>query len=140
MYGMQQSGGLGAVAGAATPWALPIAGISALAGLFGGSTYKPPDASMLRRQFGPGALSGDTTQLFQFLLRSPQFQNMLNQNAIQGQQFQRDLSQGLAQRGLSTSGIGTIANAAGQSAVSSGALGLRGDLFNQAGSLAQQNL
>lgn len=117
-----------------------IAGASALSGLFGGGQYRPPDPSTLRRQFGPGALSGDTTQLFQFLLKSPQFQALLNQNAIQGQQFQGNLAQGLAQRGLSTSGIGTIANAAGQSAVSSGALGLRAGLFNQAGDMAQQNL
>jgi hypothetical protein len=65
---------------------------------------------------------------------------MLQQNSIQGSQFQNNLAGNLAQRGLSTSGIGSIANAAGASAISSGELGLRGGLFGTAGSLAQQNL
>ena len=125
---------------------IPLAAIGAgaglLGGLFGGGAKGPTglDPATLQKFFGAGALSGDITQLYQLLARSPQFQQMLLQNSIQGQQFQGDLSAGLAQRGLSTSGIGTIANAAGQSAISSGELGLRGGLFGSAGSLAQQNL
>lgn len=125
---------------------IPLAAIGAGAGLLGGllgGGQKGPtglDPATLQKFFGAGALSGDITQLYQLLAKSPQFQQMLLQNSIQGQQFQGDLSAGLAQRGLSTSGIGTIANAAGQSAISSGELGLRGGLFGSAGSLAQQNL
>jgi hypothetical protein len=125
---------------------LPIAaigaGLGALGGLLGGGPKGPTglDANTLSRLFGAGALGGDITQLYSLLAKSPQFQSVLNQNAIQGSQFQNDLAGGLAQRGLNTSGIGTIANAAGASARSSGELGLRGGLFGTAGSLAQQNL
>jgi hypothetical protein len=124
------------------PLAAIGAGAGLLGGLLGGGQKGPTglDPGTLNKFFGAGALSGDITQLYQLLSRSPQFQQMLLQNSIQGQQFQGDLSAGLAQRGLSTSGIGTIANAAGQSAISSGELGLRGGLFGSAGSLAQQNL
>jgi hypothetical protein len=90
--------------------------------------------------FGPQVLSHDTNQLYQMLSQSPQFASLLGQNAVQGQQFQGNLSSSLAQRGLSTSGIGSIAGAAGQSAIQSGESALRGGLFGQAGSLAQQNL
>lgn len=124
------------------PLAAVGAGLGALGGLFGGGNKGPTglDAQTLSRLFGAGALGGDITQLYQLLSKSPQFQQMMLQNSIQGQQFQGDLSAGLAQRGLNTSGIGTIANAAGQSAISSGELGLRGGLFGTAGNLAQQNL
>jgi hypothetical protein len=124
------------------PLAAIGAGAGILSGLLGGGQKGPTglDANTLSRLFGSGALSGDISQLYKLLSQSPQFQQMLLQNSIQGQQFQGNLSSGLAQRGLNTSGIGTIANAAGQSATSAGELGLRGGLFGQAGSLAQQNL
>ena len=122
--------------------ALAIAGLGTLGGLLGGRPKGPTglDPGTLQNFFGAGALSGDITQLYQLLAKSPQFQQMLLQNSIQGSQFQNNLGAGLAQRGLSTSGIGTIANAAGASATSSGELGLRGGLFGTAGNLAQQNL
>lgn len=88
-------------------------------------------ASLDLSQFGPGALSADTMKLFQFLSQSPEFQAMLGQNAQAGQQFGSNLTAGLSQRGLQTSGIGTIANAAGQSATSAGESALRGGLFGQ---------
>ena len=91
-------------------------------------------------QFGPSALSADTLKLFQFLLQSPEFQNILGQNALAGQQFSTNLAQGLGQRGLSTSGIGTIANAAGQSATAFNEGALRGGLFGQAQGNALQML
>lgn len=124
------------------PLALAGAGIGGIMGLLGGGPKGPTglDPATLNKFFGAGALSGDITQLYQLLSKSPQFQQMLLQNSIQGQQFQGNLASGLAQRGLNTSGIGTIANAAGQSSISSGELGLRGGLFGQAGNLAQQNL
>jgi hypothetical protein len=123
-------------------WPLIGAGAGVLAGLLGGSGQQGNkiDAATLQRLFGSGALSKDTTGLYQMLLKSPQFQSLLSQNAVQGSQFQNNLAGGLAARGLNTSGIGTIANAAGASAIQTGDLGLRGGLFGQAGSMAQQNL
>jgi len=109
-----------------------------LGSLFGGK--KLPDAATLKRLFGPGALSGDTQQLYDFLSRSPQFQGVLSQNNVNAATFQNNLASNLGARGLSTSGIGSIAMAAGQSAGQFGEQALRGGLFGQAGDLAQQNL
>ena len=126
--------------------AIPIAAIGAGAGLLasifggGGQSGNKLDAATLQKLFGSGALSRDTQGLYKMLLSSPQFQQLLSQNAAQGSQFQNSLAGGLAQRGLNTSGIGTIANAAGASAIQTGDLGLRGGLFGQAGNMAQQNL
>jgi len=122
------------------PLLLAGAGASLLGGLLGGGGKKAPSAGDLSKMFGANALSGDTMKLYQLLSQSPQFKNLLTQNSVTGAQFGNDLSAGLAQRGLSTSGIGTIAGAAGRSAVSTGESSLRGGLFGTAGNLAQQNL
>lgn len=119
--------------------ALIMGGSSLLGGLFG-QHKSGLDAATLQRLFGPGALEGDTLKLYQMLSTSPQFRQMLLQNSIHGEQFQNNLASGLGARGLSTSGIGTIANAAGQSAISSGESSLRGGLFGQAQEGAMQNL
>lgn len=90
-------------------------------------------------QFTPDMLSSDTQKLFQLLAQSPMFQSMLQQNALAGQQLGSNVQAGLAQRGLNTSGIGTLANAAAQSATSFGETGIRGDLFHSALMAALQN-
>jgi hypothetical protein len=123
------------------PWAEAglTGGLSLLGSLFG---PKGPDMSpeTLNRLFGPGALSGDTMKLYQMLAQSPQFRQLMLQNSIQGGQFQNNLAQGLGQRGLSTSGIGTIANAAGNSAIQTGQTALQGGLFGEAGDMAMKDL
>lgn len=134
---------VGGVAATATKTAFPIFGaLGAVGGilgsLFGGQ--KPPSANDLRRLFGPGALAGDTQQLYQFLSQSPQFRQQLSQNLINASGFEHNLRGGLAARGLTTSGVGTIATAAGQSAGQYGEQALRGGLFGTAGDMAQQNL
>lgn len=89
--------------------------------------------------FTPDMLSGDTQKLFQLLAQSPMFQAMLQQNALAGQQLGSNVQAGLAARGLNTSGIGTLANSAAQSATSFGETGIRGDLFHTALMTALQN-
>lgn len=139
--GSSNPGGvLQAMGGAINPLQWLLTGGGILGGLLSGNQGPDMSAGTLNRLFGPGALSGDTQQLYQMLSQSPQFRQMLLQNSIQGGQFQNNLAQGLGQRGLSTSGIGTVANAAGQSAISSGQTALQGGLFGQAGNMAQQNL
>ena len=120
--------------------ALGLGGMSLLGGLFGGNKGKGLDAATLQRLFGPEAISSETMKLYQMLAQSPQFRQMLLQNSIQGSQFQNQLSGNLAQRGLSTSGIGSIANAAGQSATQTGETSLRGGLFGQAMDTTMQSL
>lgn len=97
-------------------------------------------AQELQQKFGTGALQGDVLRLYQMLAQSPQFQEAMNQNALSGAQLSSQLNTSLSQRGLSTSGIGTVAGALGGSASSFGASALRGGLFGTAGNLAAENL
>jgi len=97
-------------------------------------------ARELSTKFGVGAQVNDTMRMYQMLLNSPYFQQSLNMNAQSGAQLSSNLNQSLAQRGLNTSGIGTISSAMGKSAASFGDAALRGGLFGQAGNAASQNL
>jgi len=97
-------------------------------------------ANQLSQYFGPTQLGANTNQLYQLLARSPQFQQALTQNYQAAGNFQNNLAAGLGQRGLSTSGIGTVANAMGSSAGTAGEASLRGGLFGQAGNMALENL
>lgn len=138
----QTAGGGGGAAGGGFDWSKLLSGGGALGAIlgsiFGGS--KGIDPKELARLFGPGALSGDTMQLYKFLAASPQFQQQLSQNLITSGQFSNNLAANLGARGLNTTGIGAIAGAAGQSAYASGEQALRGGLFGTASDIAQQNL
>ena len=115
-------------------------GLSLLGGLFGGSQNKGLSSEELSRKFGPDVLGAETLKLYNFLAQSPQFRQLLLQNSIQGSQFQNQLSGSLAQRGLSTSGIGSIAGAAGKSAIQTCESALRGGLFGEAMQTSLQSL
>src|SRR5258706_9277568 len=97
-------------------------------------------ANQLNSLFGSGALQGDTLSMYHFLANTPQFQQLLQQNSVTGSQFQNSLQGNLSARGLSTTGIGSIAGAAGQSAVATGEQALRGGLFGTAAQTSLQNL
>lgn len=97
-------------------------------------------AKDLAQKFGVGQQSNDTLRMYQMLLQSPQFQQAMTENNLAGAQASNDISSGLAQRGLSTSGIGTVAGALGKSASAFGGSALKGGLFGQAGNMAMQNL
>ncbi len=97
-------------------------------------------AGDLAKKFGVGQMTTDTQKLYQFLLSSPQFQQAMTENNLAGAQASSDITAGLSQRGLSTSGIGTVAGALGKSASAFGGSALKGGLFGTAGSMATQNL
>jgi hypothetical protein len=97
-------------------------------------------AKDLASKFGVGAMTSDTQRLYQFLLASPQFQQAMTENNLAGATASNNISAGLAQRGMSTSGIGTVSSALGQSAAAFGGSALKGGLFGTAGSMASQNL
>jgi hypothetical protein len=118
------------------------AGIGALGGIlgsiFGGK--KQPGAKDLERMFGPGALTGDIQKIYAMLSKSPQFAQLLSQSNINATGFEHNLRGSLGARGLTSSGVGSIATAAGQSAAATGEQALRGGLFSTASDVAQQNL
>jgi hypothetical protein len=97
-------------------------------------------AKELNQKFGTVPLTGDIMRLYSMLASSPQFQEAMSQNALAGQALSSNLNASLGARGLSTSGIGSVASALGSSASSFGAGALRGGLFGTAGSLASENL
>lgn len=132
------TGGAGVASTALNPLALGGIGLGAITSLFGGR--KTPSAGDLRKHFGPGALSQDTMMLYRMLANSPAFRATLAQNAAVGSRFSNQLTSNLAQRGLTTSGIGSVAQAAGKQAISTGETGLRGGLFQTAQEGAMQNL
>lgn len=138
----QTSGGSSSGAAGGFDWSKLFGGIGAggsiLGAIFG--QQKGIDPKELEKLFGPGALSGDITKLYQALASSPQFQQQLSQNLINSSQFANNLQANLGARGLNTTGIGAIAGAAGQSAYASGEQALRGGLFGTASDIAQQNL
>jgi len=130
----------GVAAKAATPWlALGGIGTGLLGGLFG-KKKKAPSAGDINSMFGAGALSRNTLSLYNMLAQSPQFRNALSQNALAGSRLSAGITGGLANRGLTTSGIGTVAQQLGGSAGAFGEGALMGGLFGTAGGMAEQNL
>lgn len=109
-----------------------------LSGLLG--RRKTPDAKDLNKKFGVGQLAGDTQLLYKMLASSPMFRSALLGNAATGSRFSNDLSASLQARGLGSTGIGSIAGAAGNQAISAGETALRGGLFQTAQQGALENL
>lgn len=97
-------------------------------------------ADQLNQYFGPGVLGGNIQQIYQMLLASPAFQNMLNQYGLQGSQLSQNLTAGLAQRGLTGTGVGTVAQNLGNAVPGFMQTQARGDLYGQAFQAALQNL
>lgn len=98
------------------------------------------DAGKFGRMFGPQQLGMDTMALYRMLMMSPMFQQMMTNASLQGNQLSQNMTQGLAQRGLTTSGIGTMANAMGKSAPGFFMQQARSGLFSTAMENAMQNL
>lgn len=123
------------------PMAVPLAsmGVGLLGGLFNKGS-KVPSLEELMSQFGPGALTRNTTQIYDFLKNSPQFMDALNKNALAGANLSNSINQNLGARGLTTTGVGSIASSLGANASAFGASALRGGLFGQAMEAGQNNL
>lgn len=123
------------------PLGVPLAsmGVGLLGGLFN-KTAKPPSLQELMDQFGTGALTRNTQQMYDFLKTSPQFMDLLNKNAAAGANLSNSLNHNLAARGLTTTGVGSIASALGANATAFNESSLRGGLFGQAMDASQNNL
>lgn len=132
----------GAAAGIASSGLNPLSLIGIGGGLISGllGRRKIPGANELSKKFGVGVLSQDTLRLYQMLSQSPAFRATLAQNSATGSQFANQLQGSLQARGLGTSGIGSVASAAGNQAISTGETALRGGLFGTAQGGAMQNL
>lgn len=103
-----------------------------LGGLLGKKQNPTIDPAVLKRLFGPDALSGETQQLYQLLLNSPAFSQMMNQAAMQGSNVANQTQANLARAGLGSTPYGGFLNAAGQGYGGTLQRGAKADLFMQA--------
>jgi len=95
-------------------WPLLIGGgASLLGGLLGKKQNPTIDLNVLKKLFGPQALSSETQQLYQMLLNSPAFSQMMNQAALQGQTTANNTRANLASSGLSGTPYGSFLRGAG---------------------------
>jgi len=117
-----------------------LSGAGFLGSLLGGGRERAPSAQQLNQQFGPEQLAQNQQQLFRMLASSPAFRNILQQQAQQGQQLGQNITAGLARRGLTTSGIGTIGSALGGAAGGFAQSQARAGLSSSALNASQQNL
>lgn len=97
-------------------------------------------AGQLYGAFGPQQGIAGTNLLYQQLLSSPAFQSLLQNYTLQGSNLGQNLTAGLARRGLTGTGVGTIAQSMGQSAGGFAQTGARGQLYQDAMQQAFQNL
>jgi hypothetical protein len=97
-------------------------------------------ANQVNTLFGPQQQAMDTQRLYSMLMGSPAFQSMLQNYSLQGNQLGANLTAGLARRGLTGTGVGTVAQGMGQSAAGFAQTGARGDLWQQAMQMALQSL
>lgn len=89
---------------------------------------------------GPEAISNDTNALFQLMVGSPMFQNMMRGLVQSGSQMNTGFQSALGRTGLSSSGVGAAASGLAKSATGNAIAGARGDLFAQALQTALQAL
>lgn len=94
-------------------WPLILSGALTAGGALLGKSERPTiDPEMLKMLFGPGALAGDTQQLYQMLLNSPVFSQLMNSASLQGTQLGQNMRARLGQAGIPGSPLGAFADAA----------------------------
>src|SRR3972149_5083686 len=98
------------------------------------------EVSYLSQFFGPGALAGDYSKLYSLLLSSPGFQNVLSNMSIQGTNLSQNLTANLARRGLTGTGVGTVAQSLGQAVPGFMQQQAKAGLSQEALQAAMQNL
>lgn len=97
-------------------------------------------ANQLSQLYGTGPLGQDTQALFRLLMQSPMWQQMMVNASLQGNALGRNLTNSFAQRGLTTTGVGTVAQNMGNSATGFMQTQMQGDLWAKALAAAMQNL
>jgi hypothetical protein len=97
-------------------------------------------ANQVNTAFGPQQQAFDTQKLYAMLMGSPAFQAMLQNYSLQGNQLGQNLTAGMAKRGMTGTGVGTVMQGMGQSAAGFGQTQARGDLWQQAMQMALQSL
>lgn len=122
---------------------LALQALSATGGILG-KKRKHIDPEMLRQRFGPGAVSKDTIELANYILNSPQGQQLLANAAESGQQFENNVNANAASAGLAgpggSSGTGVFATSAGTQAQSGFERAIKGNVYQAALPIAAQGV
>lgn len=121
-------------------WAPIIGGALTAAGTYLGREERPTiDPEMLKRLFGPGAISGDTQEFYRNLLNSPAFADLMRSANVQGAALGGQINRNVAAAGVSGNPIAAFARAAGRGYGGALQLPLMSDLFMKAFQAALQN-
>lgn len=137
--------------GSVQPNAFPVAalaglGATGLGALLGKHERPMLNPAMLAKLFGPETIAGETQQLYQLLMQSPAFTQMMSSAAMRGNQLSQNMQASMARNGTSDTPFGTFLGAAGRGYGSTLQRQGQSDLFMQAlqaalGSLqSRQNL
>jgi len=121
---------------------LLLSGLSALGGIFGKKKQKYMSPEMYNQMFGAKAMGARTQELVNQIINSPYGQQLMQNAAEQGQDFQTNLARqsaisGFGPAGGATSGASDFAAAGGGGAVSALQRGITSDLWKNAMPIAQ---
>jgi hypothetical protein len=119
---------------------LGLAGLSAISSLFGHKAPKQFSSGAIASQFGPDALNKDYQRLFSLMASNPGFQGQLAGINMAGQNLGQGLAASFANRGLTSSGVGTIAQNLGNATGGFETNRAVGELSGNALTAAQQSL
>jgi hypothetical protein len=96
--------------------------------------------SMINRMMGPGALASATQDLYQQMNSSPMAASMRADSAMGARATQQGLAGQQGISGMSSTGVGGLQRALGQSLVSNRNQAVSADIFRQASASAAQNM
>jgi len=125
------------------PWVVPaaIGAGSFLGNLLGGRQQQgmqERDLQRLLALFQPGAISGDTNQLFDAFRSSPMYSGLRNRAMVGASSLGNQLQTSFARRGLSSSGIAGAAIPIARSSFQQGFQEIDADLWSKALSAIMQ--
>ena len=120
----------------AFPVAVALGAISALGGVLGSKGRKEIDPEVLKRLFGPEAVTKDTLDFYNNLINSPQGAAMLNNASVVGANVANQINARAAESGIAggggESGVGSFGVAAGGTASNLLKGNIKAGLYGQA--------
>lgn len=130
------------------PITLALIGASIGGGILqaaGGKKAKSISPEWLKKHFGPDAVTEEMIALFNQIINSPQGQQLMTSAAEQGAQFETDVARrsaaaGMGPAGGAESGASIFSGAAAGGATAGLQRGVRANVMQHAGTMAQQNV
>lgn len=122
-------------------WPAIIGGALSLGGALLGNSERPTlDPEVMKRLFGPDAISSETNQLYRLLLNSPVFSQIMQGSAMRGTAIANAARGRMAAAGLGGTPMGAWLGAAGSGYGAAFQRSAQADLFMKALMAAMQGL